>query len=70
MRDIHIYEHSQEKRGGLFPAILSLLLPGLGQLLMGRIGAAIGHFCVSLLLWCVLLGWLVHIYSAYDAAKV
>ncbi len=56
-------------KGGCLPAILSLFIPGLGQLLLGRGGRAIGHFLVALLLWAVLLGWLVHIYSAYEASK-
>lgn len=56
-------------RGGCLPAVLSLCIPGLGQLLLGRGGRAIGHFLVAILLWVVLLGWLVHFYSAYDASK-
>lgn len=63
--------HSEPPRsqGGCLPAILSLFIPGLGQLLLGRGGRAIGHFCVAMLLWFVLLGWLVHFYSAYEAAN-
>ena len=70
MGDIYIdnrdsVAHSQ---GGCLPALLSLFVPGLGQLLLGRIGRAIGHLLVALLLWAVLLGWIVHLYSAHDAA--
>lgn len=55
--------------GGCFPAILSFLLPGAGQLLNGHIGKAIGHFVVAAFLWIILLGWIVHFYSAFDASK-
>jgi len=55
--------------GGCLPAILSFFVPGLGQLLLGRIGRAIGHFIIALLLWLVLLGWIVHIWSAVDASR-
>uniref|UniRef100_A0A6M3IXG3 Uncharacterized protein n=1 Tax=viral metagenome TaxID=1070528 RepID=A0A6M3IXG3_9ZZZZ len=68
MGNITIY-NSGGSGGGCFPAILSLFIPGLGQLLLGRIGKAIGHFVIAMLLWCVLLGWIVNIYSAYDASR-
>jgi TM2 domain-containing membrane protein YozV len=56
-------------QGGFFPALLSFFIPGLGQLLLGRVGRAIGHFFVAVLLWFILLGWLVHLYSAYEASR-
>lgn len=55
-------------RGGCLPAILSLLIPGLGQLAMGKIGVAIVHFALCCLLWAVLLGWLMNIWSCLAAA--
>jgi len=54
--------------GNVFAALCSLFIPGLGQLLQGRIGAAIGHFLLAFILWFTFLGWLIHFYSTYDAA--
>jgi len=55
------------------PIILSALLPGLGQLIQGRIGAAVGHFLASVALWCLgwfaLAGLVMHVYSAWEAWK-
>lgn len=56
-------------KGGFVPALLSLFIPGLGQLLLGRFGRAIGHFIVAACLWVILLGWIIHLYSAYDASR-
>ena len=56
-------------KGGFIPAMLSLAIPGLGQLLLGRIGRAIGHFIVAACLWVILLGWIIHLYSAYEASR-
>ena len=72
MGDIYIDNRPQPAptvRGGCFPALLSLIIPGLGQMLLGRFGRAIGHFAVAFLLWAVLLGWLIHIYSAHEASS-
>jgi TM2 domain-containing membrane protein YozV len=54
--------------GNVLAALCSFFVPGLGQLLQGRLVAAAIQFLLSLVLWWVLLGWLIHIYSAYDAA--
>lgn len=50
-------------------AFASLIIPGLGQLLQSRFLATFVHFIIAALLWIILLGWLMHIYSAYDAAN-
>ena len=53
-------------------AICSVLVPGLGQLTQGRLLKAGWHFALSVLLWLVsfgTLGWVVHLWSAYEAAK-
>lgn len=48
MGDIYIDNRGGSgSKGGFVPAILSLAIPGLGQLLLGRIGRAIGHFVVA-----------------------
>jgi TM2 domain-containing membrane protein YozV len=54
--------------GNVLAALCSFFVPGLGQLLQGRLVAAAIQFLLSLVLWWVLLGWIIHIYSTYDAA--
>ena len=54
--------------GNVVAALCSFFIPGLGQLLQGRVAAALLHFVMFAILWLVFLGWLVHIWSAYDAA--
>jgi len=58
----------QGSAGNVIAALCSFFVPGLGQLLQGRPGRALFHFCVGVLLWFVLLGWIAHIWSALDAA--
>lgn len=54
--------------GNIIAAVCSFLVPGLGQLVQGRIGWAIIHFLLCLVLWAVWLGWIAHIWSTIDAA--
>ena len=49
-------------------ALCSLCIPGLGQLIQGRIAAAIVFFASFVLLWCCCLGWIPHAWSVVDAA--
>ncbi|WP_092054628.1 hypothetical protein [Planctomicrobium piriforme] len=58
----------QGSTGNVVAAICSFFLPGLGQLVQGRPITALIHFVLTGLLWWVLLGWIVHIWSALDAA--
>jgi len=51
------------------PALLSLWIPGLGQLTQGRPGRGIAMFGMSAVLWVILLGWVMHITAAVDAAR-
>ena len=71
MGDIYIDNRggSGGSKGGFIPAMLSLVIPGLGQLLLGRIGRTIGHFIVAACLWVILLGWIIHLYSAFEASR-
>lgn len=55
--------------GNVLAAICSFFIPGLGQLVQGRIVAAIIHFLLASVLWLVLLGWIVHLWSIIDAAR-
>ena len=68
MGNIYI-DNRDRASGGCLPALLSLFIPGLGQLLLGRGARAVGHFIVAILLWTVLLGWIIHLYSAREASK-
>jgi hypothetical protein len=54
--------------GNVIAALASLFILGLGQLLQGRLLLAIVQFVVAGLLWIVLLGWAIHLWSALDAA--
>jgi TM2 domain-containing membrane protein YozV len=59
---------SRGSTGNVVAALCSFFIPGLGQLLQGRLGKALLHFVLAALAWFVFLGWLMHIWSAYDAA--
>jgi len=50
-------------------ALCSFFIPGLGQLLQGRLGMAILLFILAGVLWFFLLGWVIHLWSVIDAAK-
>jgi hypothetical protein len=53
----------------LIPALASFFIPGLGQLLQGRILAALLYFIITGALWIFFLGWLGHIVACIDAAR-
>jgi TM2 domain-containing membrane protein YozV len=55
--------------GNVLAAICSFFIPGLGQLVQGRVWAALIHFVLAAVLWIVLLGWVVHLWSIIDAAR-
>jgi len=54
--------------GNVIAALCSFFIPGLGQLIQGRLFAAIVQFLLAGILWYFLLGWLVHLWSVIDAA--
>jgi len=54
--------------GNVIAALASFFIPGLGQLLQGRLLIAIIHFVLASVLWIFLLGWLIHLWSILDAA--
>ena len=58
----------QGSSGNVLAAICSFFIPGLGQLVQGRLLKAIVMFVLAALLWIILLGWLVHLWSILDAA--
>ena len=53
----------------MLAALCSFFIPGLGQLLQGRLFIAAIMFVLASLLWLVWLGWLIHLWSILDAAK-
>jgi TM2 domain-containing membrane protein YozV len=59
----------QGSAGNVIAALCSFFIPGLGQLLQGRLLAAIVQFILAGVLWILLLGWAVHLYSILDAAR-
>ncbi len=58
----------QGSSGNVIAALASFFIPGLGQLLQGRIIMAAVMFVLASVLWVILLGWLVHLWSIVDAA--
>ncbi len=54
--------------GNVIAALASFFIPGLGQLLQGRWLLAGVMFVLTALLWLILLGWIIHLWSIIDAA--
>ena len=57
--------------GNVIAALCSFFFPGLGQLIQGRILAALLFFIGAGVLWFVslgTLGWIMHIWACVDAA--
>jgi len=54
--------------GNVIAALCSFFIPGLGQLLQGRWILAGFMFVLSVVLWVILLGWVIHLWSIIDAA--
>lgn len=52
-------------------AVASFFIPGLGQLIQERPFIALVHFLLAVTLWFTImfLGWIVHVWSAFDAAR-
>src|SRR5947209_1893502 len=59
----------QGSTGNVIAALASFFIPGLGQLLQGRVGTALVHFVLGAVLWFFLLGWVAHLWSTIDAAR-
>lgn len=58
----------QGSSGNVIAALASFFIPGLGQLIQGRLLRAIIMFVLAGALWFVLLGWAIHLWSVLDAA--
>jgi TM2 domain-containing membrane protein YozV len=59
----------QGSTGNVIAAVCSFFIPGLGQLVQGRLLAAAIQFVLAAVLWLVFMGWIVHIWSIIDAAR-
>lgn len=60
--------NGQGSAGNVIAAICSFFIPGLGQLVQGRLLMAIVHFVLAAVLWFIFLGWIIHLWSILDAA--
>ena len=58
----------QGSTGNVIAALCSFFVPGLGQLLQGRLIRAAVQFVLAAVLWIFLMGWLIHLWSIIDAA--
>jgi TM2 domain-containing membrane protein YozV len=54
--------------GNVLAAICSFFIPGLGQLVQGRVFKALIMFVLAAVLWVIWLGWIIHLWSIVDAA--
>ncbi len=54
--------------GNVLAAVCSFFIPGLGQLVQGRPVTGLIHFRARGRALVVFLGWVVHLWSVYDAA--
>ena len=59
----------QGSTGNVIAAVCSFFIPGLGQLVQGRIFMAAVQFVLAAVLWWFLLGWVIHLWSIIDAAR-
>ena len=58
----------QGSTGNVIAALASVVVPGLGQLIQGRLLKALIMFVLAGILWVFLLGWIIHLWSILDAA--
>ncbi len=61
-------DQGQGSAGNVIAALASFFIPGLGQLIQGRLIKAILMFVLAAVMWFVALGWIVHLWSIIDAA--
>ena len=58
----------QGSAGNVLAALCSFFIPGLGQLLQGRLLLAAVQFVAAAVLGIIWLGWIIHLWSVLDAA--
>lgn len=59
----------QGSGGNVIAALCSFFIPGLGQLLQGRPILALFMFVMAAVLWVILFGWVIHLWSIINAAR-
>ena len=60
--------NGQGSTGNVVAALASFFIPGLGQLIQGRLLRAIVMFVLAGALWVIMMGWAIHLWSVLDAA--
>lgn len=65
---IEYTSQGQGSTGNVIAALASFFIPGLGQLLQGRLMKGAFMFVLSIVLWFFLMGWIVMLWSMIDAA--
>jgi TM2 domain-containing membrane protein YozV len=60
--------NGQGSTGNVVAALASFFIPGLGQLIQGRLIRAIVMFVLAGALWVIMMGWAIHLWSVLDAA--
>lgn len=58
----------QGSTGNVIAALSSFFIPGLGQLIQGRLLLATFMFVSACILWWFWLGWIIHLWSILNAA--
>jgi TM2 domain-containing membrane protein YozV len=58
----------QGSAGNVIAALASFFVPGLGQLLQGRVFAALMFFIFTCALYFILIGFFVHLWAILNAA--
>jgi len=58
----------QGSTGNVIAAVCSFFIPGLGQLVQGRLLKAAVMFVLAAALWVIWMGWIIHLWSILDAA--
>jgi TM2 domain-containing membrane protein YozV len=58
----------QGSAGNVIAAVCSFFIPGLGQLVQGRLLKAAIMFVLAAALWVIWMGWIIHLWSILDAA--
>ncbi|RDS84322.1 hypothetical protein [Dyella psychrodurans] len=58
----------QGSAGNVIAAVCSFFIPGLGQLVQGRVLKAAVMFVLAAALWVIWMGWIIHLWSIVDAA--
>jgi TM2 domain-containing membrane protein YozV len=63
---IYVGPRAEPRKPGI-AMLLSLIVPGLGQLYNGQLTKAIVFFIAGVAAWCVVLGFIVHVVAAIEA---